>query len=189
MHPAKHLAASTLAALAVSRRRDFPWLAWASSILTDADHLAWHVIQTGDASPLRAWRFFTSEPEEGPKTPLPLHRYDVIVILWLAGHRIRPLGQVAAGLAFHRVMDDLTEIWHFGRRRWRQRNLDRLRAIVFGRERYHCQGCGMPSAALELHHRIPEHLGGPNHPDNLLALCHECHDRAHGRAVLVTEDS
>lgn len=183
MHPVHHIAVTTALALGIRRHRgSFPWLFWMGSALTDVDHILWRFQQNGDANPLAAWRYFTSEPEDGPDGKLLLHRYSVITALALMGRRQHRLRQFAVGLACHRLLDDGAKLWRRGRRFYVQRHRARLRAIVFAREQHHCQGCGTGSLDLELHHRIPEHLGGPNHPDNLLALCRSCHDRAHGRS-------
>lgn len=182
MHPVHHLWVSTAAAWVVSRqRRSFPWLAWAASLLADADHLAWHGARTGSLDPSAAYRYFRQDPTDGPQSRLPLHRVPLIGAGLLIGRYWRPAQEVAIGLAFHRVLDELTTVWHFSRRAYDRRLVQRLKAIVFTRENNTCQGCGATSVHLELHHRIPEAQGGPNHPDNLLALCRPCHDRAHGR--------
>ncbi len=183
MHPAGHLLASTLAALTLSRRRRaFPWLLWGGSLVSDLDHLVWHAANSDRLDPVGAWRYFRSDPSDGPQQHLPLHRYEVIGLGLLVGHWCHPLREVALGLALHRLVDDATDLWHSGRRRSVQRRRERLRAIVFARERHVCQGCGATGLPLELHHRIPEAEGGPNTPSNLLALCRTCHDRAHGRS-------
>ncbi|MBX7236041.1 MAG: HNH endonuclease [Caldilineales bacterium] len=182
MHPIHHLWVSTAAAWAVSkRRRSFPWLAWAASLLADADHLAWHSARTGRLDPSAAYRFFRQDPIDGPESRLLLHRAPVIGLGLLAGRFWPPAGDLALGLAFHRALDELTTIWRLGRRAYDRRLVQRLKIIVFARENHTCQGCGAAGVSLELHHRLPEAQGGPNHPDNLLALCRPCHDRAHGR--------
>ncbi len=183
MHPRYHVLASTLAALAIrQRRRSFPLLAWASSLLADTDHLVWHSARTGNPSPLAAYRYFRQDPTDRPKGQLLFHSTPVIAAGLLLGRWWRPAHDVALGLSFHRALDDLTGVWHFGRRAYERRQIQRLKTIVFARETYTCQECGATGVILELHHRIPEAAGGPNHPDNLLALCRLCHDRAHGRA-------
>jgi 5-methylcytosine-specific restriction endonuclease McrA len=43
-----------------------------------------------------------------------------------------------------------------------------------------CEVCG--TVAVDVHHIIPRGMGGrkgANHPDNLIALCRTCHDKAH----------
>lgn len=178
MHPRHHLILTTLAAAVVRRRRGrFPWAFWAGGALADVDHLIWHVRRQGELAPLAAWRYFTSHPVDGPGQDLWLHRFPAMAAATLVGWR-----GLALGLAFHRLLDDLTDLWRHGQRLYVQRNRERLRAIVFAREGYRCQECAAAVAALELHHRIPEAAGGRNHPNNLLALCPACHDRAHGRA-------
>ncbi|NOX63494.1 MAG: HNH endonuclease [Chloroflexi bacterium] len=184
MHPRRHLLISTAAALASTRRRRaFPWAFWAASILADLDHFIWYAIRAGDVNPLAAWRHFRSEPTVVPENRLPFHRYSVVFGCFWLGNRQKWLYEVGWGLAFHRGLDDLTAFWRNARRIYANHQRQRLRAVVFAREHYACQHCGARGVPLELHHRIPENQGGPNHPDNLLALCQPCHDRAHGREV------
>ncbi len=184
MHPRGHVLVSTAAALALARRRrSFPWLMWGASLAADLDHFAWYVVHSGDANPLAAWRYFRGEPEVVPETQLPCHRYSVILGCFLGGGRAKWLYEIGQGLAFHRGLDDLTRVWNRAKMAYVRHQRRRLRAIVFAREHYTCQQCGARGVPLELHHRIPESQGGPNHPDNLLTLCPRCHDRAHGRAV------
>lgn len=56
----------------------------------------------------------------------------------------------------------------------------RLRAAVLERDGYTCIGCG--ARATEVHHIVPVASGGPDHPDNLVSLCHDCHVLASRRA-------
>lgn len=182
MHPLHHLCISTATAWAVSkRRRSFPWLAWAASLLADADHLAWHRARTGSLDPSAAYRYFRDDPTDGPESRLLLHRAPIIGLGLLAGRYWRPAHEIALGLAFHRALDETTRVWRRGRRAYDRRLVQRLKGIVFARENYTCQSCGTTGVSLELHHRIPEAQGGPNRPNNLLAICRPCHDRAHGR--------
>lgn len=48
--------------------------------------------------------------------------------------------------------------------------------IAYGRR---CMSCGEP--ADEVHHIRPRHLGGTDHPRNLVPLCEACHDEVHRR--------
>ena len=52
--------------------------------------------------------------------------------------------------------------------------LDRDEEIPYPKD---CAGCGNTAAIL--HHIIPRTAGGPDHHDNLLPLCGECHLDAH----------
>lgn len=40
----------------------------------------------------------------------------------------------------------------------------------------YCQAKGIIRAAVEVDHRVPLHLGGPDTENNLQGLCRECHD-------------
>jgi 5-methylcytosine-specific restriction endonuclease McrA len=59
-----------------------------------------------------------------------------------------------------------------------------LCAEVLAREDYTCQHCGErhPEGTLEIHHIIPVSKMGSNRPDNLMALCSECHKKIHARS-------
>lgn len=181
MHPRHHLLISTLAGLAVHRRRGrFPWAVWLGSLMADLDHLAWHAVRTRTLDPPRAWRYFREDPVVAPNGVLPLHHPLTALLLWLGGRRCRPLADFAWGLIGHRLLDEADDLWRQGRRRYNQRRREAWRHFVVARAGGRCQHCGR-HGPLELHHRIPEALGGRYHPDNLMALCPECHDRAHGR--------
>ena len=75
-------------------------------------------------------------------------------------------------------------------------NIQWLRRAILRRDEYCCIGCGvgfvkevaskkvgtiiMPDiSTYEMHHIIPIHDGGTNHPDNLVTLCRTCHLGAH----------
>jgi 5-methylcytosine-specific restriction protein A len=45
------------------------------------------------------------------------------------------------------------------------------------REHPYCEICGRPAEIV--HHKIDRRVGGTDHPDNLQALCNECHSRLH----------
>lgn len=42
---------------------------------------------------------------------------------------------------------------------------------------------------FQLHHLIPFAAGGPNHPDNLVTLCNDCHAQAHQQMKTVVENN
>lgn len=55
---------------------------------------------------------------------------------------------------------------------------DKLRKEILARDRYLCQSClanGKPRQANHVDHKTPKAKGGTDHPDNLQALCQECH--------------
>jgi 5-methylcytosine-specific restriction endonuclease McrA len=61
-----------------------------------------------------------------------------------------------------------TPEWHYRRRQ-----------VVKAAERK-CQYCGIPTHDLNVHHRTYERLGNED-PDDLIALCRDCHEREHAR--------
>jgi hypothetical protein len=49
----------------------------------------------------------------------------------------------------------------------------------------YCWGCGCKTNQLQLHHRVPLSLGGPDELENYSLVCPECHGRIHrGEMVL-----
>lgn len=57
-----------------------------------------------------------------------------------------------------------------------------LRQQIIGRQEGKCADCGQYIGnRLEIHHKLPQVLGGSNHPDNLIGLCGEgledCHSK------------
>lgn len=56
--------------------------------------------------------------------------------------------------------------------------LSAVRGIVYARSGGYCERCGFPLPGQEwaLHHRLMRSHGGPDAPENLLALHHECHN-------------
>lgn len=61
-----------------------------------------------------------------------------------------------------------------------------IRQQVIERDDLRCQRCGVdvtpndqPGPDFQLHHIIPFAAGGPDHPDNLVTLCSDCHVAAH----------
>ena len=70
-----------------------------------------------------------------------------------------------------------------------------LRRTVIERDESRCQRCGIEVTPMneagpdfQLHHIIPFSAGGPDHPDNLLTLCNECHNHAHERMKTIVDD-
>ena len=57
--------------------------------------------------------------------------------------------------------------------------LKTLRARVIARACCNCEACHacIVGAKLEVHHVIKRSQGGPDTPDNCIALCRRCHDR------------
>ena len=191
MQPAWHVALSTAAGLLWRRRRGrFPTLWWLASLLVDVDHYVGYGLFTGRWHPGEAWYGSRDAALRRRHPRMPLHHWPLVGALMLVGRRWRPLQTVALGWAFHLVLDMVGRArprLAYRYRRWRY-----LRAwyVVAARAGYRCEHCGATGPYLELHHRVPETLGGRFHPDNLVLLCPSCHDRAHARpprAILLRE--
>lgn len=64
---------------------------------------------------------------------------------------------------------------------------DRARRGALDRAGWRCEGCGR-AGRLEVHHKRPLQKGGAAYdPDNLAALCRECHIEAHRRPLTLRE--
>lgn len=152
---------------------------WAASLLADLDHVPPYVARHGLASPPAMWRFVRSGQGDG--RPRLFHRWPVI----LAGLALTPLmpiiGLAAAGLAFHRLLDDLHGLLLAPWRRWRWRlsAKGRLHARLHRRDGFACRVCGAAGQPLELHQLATERAAGRDDPDNLISVCAPCHRRFH----------
>jgi len=51
---------------------------------------------------------------------------------------------------------------------------ENIRRLVLERDRYQCKLCGKKPSA-QVHHIIPQKLGGKNELSNLVTLCGRCH--------------
>lgn len=63
---------------------------------------------------------------------------------------------------------------------------NRVCFLVNLRDGLSCQRCGKPPQAqvdyhrgFEYHHRLPRSQGGPDEVENIVLLCHDCHERGH----------
>ena len=181
MHPRHHLILSTAAAVAayplLGRRVVIPW---AASLLIDLDHAPAYIRQHGLAPPAAIWRHYRNG--QGDARQHLLHRWPLILAGLAATPLLPLLGLAAAGLAFHRLLDDghdlLQPAWR--RARWRLSATGRLHAQIQRRDRYACRLCGARGVVLELHHLVAEDQGGANRPANLISVCRPCHRALHG---------
>lgn len=55
-----------------------------------------------------------------------------------------------------------------------------LRERVLRRDSWRCQFCGSMTN-LEVHHQEFRSHSGPDHEDNLITLCNDCHGSVHGK--------
>lgn len=70
-----------------------------------------------------------------------------------------------------------------------------VRQQVTERDDYVCQRCQKHVTPMneegpnfQLHHVVPFSAGGPDHPDNLLTLCSNCHNDAHQRMKRIVDE-
>lgn len=62
-------------------------------------------------------------------------------------------------------------------------NWDELRREVLDRHLNRCVNCHRPDSSLQIHHIVPVENGGSHQPSNLVPLCDQCHEAAHGMAM------
>ena len=55
---------------------------------------------------------------------------------------------------------------------------DAIRLVVYRRDKFTCQDCGIIGKSLDIHHKIPYLFSGDNSIENLIALCRKCHMKA-----------
>ena len=58
-----------------------------------------------------------------------------------------------------------------------------FRSCVLKRAGWECEECGEREDELDVHHKTPIAQGGLHSPDNLICLCRDCHEKAHGRTL------
>lgn len=52
---------------------------------------------------------------------------------------------------------------------------DAIRYVVYSRDKFTCQDCGVNGLRLDVHHKIPYLYSGDNSIENLITLCRKCH--------------
>ncbi|MGQ9491780.1 MAG: hypothetical protein ACUVS6_14010 [Anaerolineae bacterium] len=83
---------------------------WAGDVLADGDHLVWYAQRTGRLDVRAAWAYFDgNETGIRPVETLALHRWQIILAGMALALVLPWIGVAAAGLAFHRLLDDLAE--------------------------------------------------------------------------------
>ncbi|MXV60949.1 hypothetical protein GS429_02460 [Natronorubrum sp. JWXQ-INN-674] len=75
------------------------------------------------------------------------------------------------------------------------RSTDSTRQVVLDRDEYTCQRCEVAVSSTNeagpdynVHHIIPRAAGGPDHPDNLITLCTDCHTEVHRELETIVDD-
>lgn len=96
-------------------------------------------------------------------------------------------------LARERNLGEKSALWKGGSKTEHERHLDsadwrRIRQLVYARDNYTCQECGIatmnfrdsrsnPSRRVQAHHIIPRRYGGGDELENLVTLCAKCHTK------------
>lgn len=99
-------------------------------------------------------------------------------------------GRIEYQRQMQKIQDEQRKRWHAGRfHRWAENHDRRIphgtRVAVLMRANEHCERCGKfvyagtVPAQLELHHRTYERAYGRELPEDLLALCRNCHRIMH----------
>lgn len=64
-----------------------------------------------------------------------------------------------------------------------------VRREVLQRDRHRCQGPGCSNTRfLEIHHRVPQALGGSHDPGNLVTMCSACHRHIHHQGASIARE-
>ena len=66
----------------------------------------------------------------------------------------------------------------------RMKGFEHVKAYVRHRDDYTCQSCGVTDMMLHVHHIVWRRNGGGNRPDNLVAVCVDCHKKIHNGSIL-----
>ncbi len=71
------------------------------------------------------------------------------------------------------------KVKHWGYQKGFDYGFSSRREAILHRDSYTCQLCGKKHTLLEVHHIIWRSRGGSDDEDNLITLCHDCHDKIH----------
>lgn len=60
---------------------------------------------------------------------------------------------------------------------------DKIRLLVYRRDKFKCQHCGINGKRLDVHHKIPFLISFDNSLNNLMTLCRSCHMKEEARLI------
>lgn len=60
---------------------------------------------------------------------------------------------------------------------------DKIRYLVYSRDKFVCQSCGIKGIRLHVHHIKPFLMSGDNSMENLITLCASCHRKEDARII------
>ncbi len=61
-----------------------------------------------------------------------------------------------------------------------------VKAPIIARSKGKCENCGSYSISVDIHHKNYDRIGGKEKPEDLIALCFECHKKADRKRDRVT---
>lgn len=82
-----------------------------------------------------------------------------------------------ASFDIHKISNQ--NVSRFTYQKGRQKDFYNVKAYILHRDGYACQQCGKDKISLHVHHIKFRSQGGTDTPDNLITLCHNCHDKLH----------
>ncbi|MES2198549.1 MAG: RNA-guided endonuclease IscB, partial [Chlamydiota bacterium] len=94
--------------------------------------------------------------------------------------RILPVTKViieTASFDIHKISDPTVHSSSY--QEGRQKDFYNIKQYVLHRDGYTCQKCKQEKLKLHVHHIVFRSNGGTNSPDNLITLCHLCHEKLH----------
>ena len=60
---------------------------------------------------------------------------------------------------------------------------DKIRYLVYLRDKFTCQDCGVKGISLDIHHRVPFLISFDNSLGNLVTLCRSCHMKSEAQLI------
>jgi len=82
-----------------------------------------------------------------------------------------------ASFDIHKITNPKVGRWDY--QNGNQKGFYNVKAYILHRDDYKCQECGTKEGKLHVHHIVFRSNGGTNSPDNLIALCADCHEKVH----------
>jgi hypothetical protein len=85
-----------------------------------------------------------------------------------------------AAFDIHKISDPTVSKKHgWTYQQGRQKDFYNLKAYVLCRDEHTCQQCKKKNLPLQVHHIVFRSEGGTDAPENLITLCHTCHEKLH----------
>lgn len=139
----------------------------AGGVLIDADHYAWFCLRHRRLNPVAAVRFFNgAHPPQYQGTRL-LHTPGALLAVLAAALHWPRLLPVAAGMGLHVALD-----------RQHEARMRSARKAALERDEYRCQACGAQTR-IDTHVRRQPWLLPSYSAEDLISLCHACHETVH----------